>query len=139
MCAGCLRNIRGGRVIEIQPAKNAGQPQKFHADCFGCSSCRVSLQGKAFKPAPHDNDHVEDRQTDGSLKVTSPGKVKLSHGNPSRSSTYVCESCWNAMYAPVCIYCQKRITENKYAVLNGLNVHCDCVKAEKEKRLTKFL
>jgi hypothetical protein len=110
VCSGCAKEIRGGRVIEVPHSDKKEVAHKYHGDCFLCSMCKDSLQGKPFKCVD-----------------------KEGGGDHGKQPSYMCEKCWIANYAPICNYCEKRIAENKYAILNGNKLHTECVQSEKEK------
>jgi hypothetical protein len=98
-CFVCSQDIKGGRVMEFKG-------QKCHFECFLCCQCHKSLKGVPFQVV--DSDHGD--------KWT----------NSSRSSTLVCQQCYDDTHAPICPHCNDRITEKKRVKFKEALYHVDC-------------
>lgn len=104
-CYSCKKGIKGGRVVEIN-CSNGQNSMKFHPECFNCNYCNIQLQGKRIEQITNEK---------------------------GEKSSVICKECWDMKHAPICVGCEKRITENKYSIVNGGKLHTCCVTEYKEK------
>ena len=142
VCHRCRQQIMGGRVVEIPRSQStekkkqnisaaaaSSSGRKFHADCFNCSFCSLQLTGGAYMSVSlaQLNEIIQQEKTDRLPLIGN-------QSSDSNDSALVCQSCYDAYFAPTCPHCMQSVTDKRTVKFKERVYHVPCFEEDKRKR-----